>query len=53
MPQPPAEEPLVKVTLNLNAADCEFLKRVFGHGWSTEVRNLVREWVNSVRRLSP
>ena len=49
MPQPPAEEPLTKVTLNLFTADLDYIKRTYGQGWSTLLRELIREAVNARR----
>lgn len=35
----PAAAPLRKVTLNLYDEDVQILKRVYGHGWSTHIRD--------------
>lgn len=35
----PAGDPLRKVTLNLYEEDCQILERVYGRGWTTEVRD--------------
>lgn len=43
MPNPGSEEPLTKVTLNLFSKDLEQLRVKEGYGWSTWVRNLVRQ----------
>jgi hypothetical protein len=40
----PADAPLRKVTLNLYEADCAYLEKTLGHGWTTEVRNAVHEY---------
>jgi len=39
---PRSPEPLRKCTLNLFDKDCDAMARRYGHGWSEEVRNLVR-----------
>ena len=52
MPQPPAEEPLVKVTLNLNAADVEWFRERFGYGWTTAVRNALRARVKQYQEMT-
>lgn len=49
MPIQPGE-PLRKVTLNLFDADVEDLGLLHGHGWSTIVRDLVRDYVKKQRR---
>lgn len=36
---------LEKVTLNLYRADTESLRRLYGYGWSEQVRDWVREKV--------
>jgi hypothetical protein len=37
MPTPP-DDPLRRVTLNLYAADCEWLETHYGRGWTERVR---------------
>jgi len=37
-----AGEPLRKVTLNLFESDVEWLKEVYGEGYSVEIRDIVR-----------
>jgi hypothetical protein len=39
-------EPLAKVTLNLYAEDLTWMRRNYGIGWSTKVRELLREFIN-------
>ena len=41
MPKP-SEEPLTKVTLNLFRSDVIAFKRRYGHGYTEQIRNLVR-----------
>lgn len=41
MPNPGADRPLRKVTLNLYEDDCVELERHHGHGWTTEVREVI------------
>ena len=43
MPQPPLDEPVTKVTLNLWASDVAWAKAQWGAGWSGEIRNLLRK----------
>ena len=44
-------ETLRKVTLNLYKEDVEFFEKRFGHGWSVELRRIMRrEVVNYERR---
>jgi hypothetical protein len=33
-----ADEPLRKVTLNLYEADCQWMEREYGHGWTERLR---------------
>lgn len=42
---PASSEPLTKVTLNLFSSDLEWLKAKYGHGFTTEIRKIVREAV--------
>ena len=46
---PRSPEALRKVTLNLFEKDCAAMERHYGHGWSEQVRTLVREHLE--RRL--
>lgn len=48
VPNPGAEEPLEKVTLNLNAADTAVMRKLYGHGWSAIVRELVKRHVERI-----
>jgi hypothetical protein len=43
MPTPPLEEPTTKVTINIWSSDYEELKARFGHGWSAQVRMVIRD----------
>ena len=43
MPTPPLEEPTTKITLNIFSSDYEELKTRFGHGWSAQVRMVIRD----------
>lgn len=45
----PADEPLERCNLNLYAADKAWLYRRFGHGWSEQVRNWVREKIKETK----
>lgn len=44
MPKLP-DEPLHKTNINLYASDVEWLKHVYGWGWSERIRNLVHAHV--------
>lgn len=33
-----SDDPLRRVTLNLYEADCEWLEKTYGHGWTERVR---------------
>ena len=41
----PSSEPLQKLSLNLYAADVLRLKSIYGPGYQTEVRNIVRRFI--------
>lgn len=45
----PADEPITKCKINLYTADKAYLERRFGHGWSEQVRNWVRERIKEMR----
>jgi hypothetical protein len=51
-----ADEPLRKVTLNLYEADCLWMEREYGHGWTERLRqhlqNLVHERKHPIGRPS-
>lgn len=47
-----AGDPLRKVTLNLYEADVIILEQTYGLGWSTHVRDLVRDHAYNLRRPS-
>lgn len=42
---PRSPEPLRRVTLNLFDTDCAAMERRFGHGWSEQLRNLLRDYL--------
>lgn len=42
-----AGDPLRKVTLNLYEADCTWMEKHLGHGWSEQVREWIREQVKA------
>lgn len=50
MPRP-ADEPLRRVTLNLFEADCQWLEKEYGPGWTTRIRQHIHQEVN--QRRSP
>jgi hypothetical protein len=37
-----ADEPLKKVTLNLFESDVEYLQRLYGQGYTSEIRSIIR-----------
>ena len=43
MPTPTLDEPITKVTLNLWSSDHAELKRIYGDGWSSRVREIIRK----------
>jgi hypothetical protein len=45
-----SEEPLQKITLNLFRRDYEELQRIYGQGYSTEIRKLVRKHLKERRQ---
>jgi hypothetical protein len=46
-----ADEPLRKVTLNLYEADCQWMEREYGRGWTERLRQHLHSEVN--QRRSP
>lgn len=40
-----ADDPLRKVTLNLYAADCEWLATTYGRGWTERIRQHIHHEV--------
>lgn len=50
MPNPGAERPLRKVTLNLFEEDCVTFETGFGQGWTTKVRELVHSRAEMMRK---
>ena len=44
-----APEDLTRTNINLYAEDIEFLKLHMGYGWTTQVRELIREYVTAFK----
>jgi hypothetical protein len=42
-----SDDPLRRVTLNLYEADCEWLEREYGHGWTERVRQHIHNKVQA------
>ena len=40
-----SDDPLRRVTLNLYEADCQWLERTYGHGWTERVRQHIHSEV--------
>jgi hypothetical protein len=47
-----SDDPLRRVTLNLYEADCVILERIYGYGWTTYIRDLVKQTVNQTHSVS-
>jgi len=47
---PQAEEPLLKITLNLFAHDVAELKRWYGFGYTQHIRDIVRKEIRTMQR---
>lgn len=45
-----ANEPLIKMTLNLNLADVEWLQNRYGYGISEVIREAVRKYVKQIQQ---
>ena len=43
MPTPTLDEPTTKITVNIFTTDYKELKRIYGQGWSTRLREMVRD----------
>ncbi len=43
-----ASEDLTRTNINLYTSDIEFLKLHLGYGWTTQVRELIREYVTAL-----
>jgi hypothetical protein len=41
-----SDDPLRRVTLNLYEADCVWLEKTYGHGWTERVRQHIHNAVN-------
>jgi hypothetical protein len=52
MPTPP-DDPLRKVTLNLYAADCEWLEHQYGRGWTERIRQHIHQYVHTQTAHTP
>lgn len=48
MPNPGAERPLRRVTLNLFEEDCVTLERLHGYGWTGVVRDRIHVYIRSL-----
>lgn len=48
-----SDEPLRKCTLNLYEADCQWLEREYGRGWTERVRQHIRNEVLKRRHWTP
>lgn len=46
-----SDEPLRKVTLNLYEADCAYLEKAYGHGWSQRAREIINDFCKEKRRI--
>lgn len=44
-----SDDPLRKVTLNLYEADCAWLEKTYGHGWTERVRQHIQVLVHERR----
>lgn len=51
MPNPGAERPLRKVTLNLFEEDCCEFERVHGQGWTTRIREVVHRAAHQTKQV--
>jgi len=40
-----SDEPLRKITLNLYEADCQWMEREYGHGWTERLRQMLHHEV--------
>ncbi len=49
---PPSEKPLQKITMNLFRDDVAELIRIFGNGWTVEVRYLIADFVKEHKAMS-
>lgn len=48
MPNPGADAPLRKVTINLYESDCAAAESYYGRGWSEELRKLWHDHMRNV-----
>jgi hypothetical protein len=49
MAQRAADEPIIKVTLNLFQRDVEWLRRHYGYGFSAKIREILRATIRAAR----
>ena len=49
---PRSPEPLRRVTFNLFESDCLAFERRYGHGWSEQIRKLMRAHLAKLRQPS-
>lgn len=42
-----SDDPLRRVTLNLYEADCTALEKFYGHGWTTNIREIMHTHVQT------
>lgn len=47
----PSTKPLEKCTLNLFAADCDAMRKLYGRGWTERVRALVEQHCKDRKQL--
>ena len=45
-----SDDPLLKVTLNLYAADVDRLRYLYGFGWSAQARSIIHKAVATTER---
>lgn len=51
MPNPGADAPLRKVTLNLYEEDCAKLEQAIGDGWTTRIRDVMQEYCKTIETI--
>lgn len=47
-----SDDPLRRVTLNLYEADIPLAQRIYGHGWTTNLREMWHQWLAEQDRLT-
>ena len=45
----PSDEPLHKTLINLYKTDVDYMKKKWGQGWSTIVRELIRSHIKALK----